>query len=89
MTRHQLPRWNDLNPPVMREDAASTIAVLPLGAHEQHGPHLPPQTDTIIADGLVSALGKEIPANLSVSFLPTEPVGYSVEHIDLGETVTR
>ena len=88
MTRHLLPRWNDLKPPVMREDAASMIAVLPLGAQEQHGPHLPPQTDTIIADGLVSALRKEIPADLSVAFLPTEPVGYSVEHVDLGETVT-
>ena len=88
MTRHPLPRWNDLNPPVMREDAASTIAVLPLGAHEQHGPHLPPQTDTIIADGLVSALGKAMPADLSVAFLPTEKIGYSVEHVDFGETET-
>ncbi len=88
MTRHQLPSWNDLNPPVMLEDAASTIAVLPLGAHEQHGPHLPPQTDTIIADGMVSALRTAMPADLSVAFLPTEPVGYSVEHVDLGDTVT-
>lgn len=83
-----LPRWEDLDPQPPPSDAASRIAVLPLGAHEQHGPHLPPQTDTIIADGLVAALARMMPADLSVSFLPTEPVGYSIEHVGLGETET-
>ena len=82
------PRWEDLDPQPPPNDAASWIAVLPLGAHEQHGPHLPPQTDTIIADGLVAALAGMMPPDLSVAFLPTEPVGYSIEHVGLGETAT-
>lgn len=64
------------------------IAVLPLGAYEQHGPHLPFDTDTRIADGIVSRLKAAMPAGLNVTFLPTEPVGYSVEHMDFAGTRT-
>ena len=88
MTARPPPRWEDLDPPLSRDNAASWIAVLPLGAHEQHGPHLPPQTDTMIADGLVAAMVEAMPADLCVTFLPTEPVGYSIEHVGLGETNT-
>ena len=88
MTVRPPPRWEHLEPPLAPDDAASCIAVLPLGAHEQHGPHLPPQTDTMIADALVAAMAKAMPDDLCVAFLPTEPVGYSIEHAGLGETVT-
>jgi creatinine amidohydrolase len=64
------------------------IAVLPLGAHEQHGPHLPFDTDTRIADGIVACLKTALPAELNVTFLPTEPVGYSIEHMDIPGTKT-
>lgn len=66
----------------------NTIAVLPLGAHEQHGPHLPFETDTLIASGVVSRLQARLPASLDVVFLPVEPVGYSVEHMDVAGTRT-
>jgi len=46
-------------------------AVLPVGAFEQHGPHLPLATDTIIAEALASELAKELPAVL----LPPLPYG--------------
>ena len=81
-------RWEDLDPQPSRNDGASWIAVLPLGAHEQHGPHLPPHTDTVIAEGLVAAMRNAMPADLSVAFLPAEPVGYSIEHVGLGKTDT-
>ncbi|PWL17200.1 creatininase [Falsochrobactrum shanghaiense] len=58
------------------------IVVLPLGAHEQHGPHLPFETDTIIAEGIVARVSDALPDNLNVNFLPTQPVGYSIEHMD-------
>ncbi|MGH6763542.1 MAG: creatininase family protein [Phyllobacterium sp.] len=64
------------------------IAVLPLGAHEQHGPHLPFETDTIIAEGVASRLAKALPPSLSVDMLPAEPVGYSIEHGDIAGTRT-
>lgn len=87
MTR-PAPRWedNDWSDATGRTD--NWIAVLPLGAHEQHGPHLPPQTDTLIAKGLVDATISVLPDDLPATFLPTETVGYSIEHLGLGETRT-
>lgn len=63
-------------------DTSDWIAVLPLGAHEQHGPHLPFETDTIIAKGIACAVAERLPEGLPVTFLPVEPVGYSIEHMD-------
>jgi len=64
------------------------IAVLPLGAHEQHGPHLPFETDTLIAQGIVARLKAALPQDFPVTFLPVEPVGYSIEHMDVAGTKT-
>lgn len=61
---------------------ARTIAVLPLGAHEYHGPHLPLETDTIIARAIASRLRKALPDTIDAIFLEAEPVGYSPEHLD-------
>lgn len=62
------------------------IAVLPLGATEQHGPHLPLETDSIIAEGIVERVRRLLPENPTIEFLPVEPVGYSVEHMDVEGT---
>jgi creatinine amidohydrolase len=70
------------------EQRADWIAVLPLGAHEQHGPHLPFETDTIIAEGIARRAAGLAPAELPVTFLPVEPVGYSIEHMDVEGTKT-
>lgn len=67
---------------------AQRIAVLPLGAHEQHGPHLPFETDTIIADGIAKRLAAALPDQRNVTFLPVEAVGYSIEHADVEGTKT-
>lgn len=59
------------------------IAVLPLGATEQHGPHLPFETDTIIAQTIAEAAMDRLRGDtLDVEFLPAEQVGYSIEHSD-------
>ena len=42
------PRFLDNDPSLPPEARRDWIAVLPLGAHEQHGPHLPFETDTLI-----------------------------------------
>ncbi len=67
---------------------AARIAVLPLGAHEQHGPHLPFETDAIIAEGIARRAETLLRAELDVVFLPAEPVGYSIEHMDVAGTRT-
>ncbi|MBB4063024.1 creatininase family protein [Gellertiella hungarica] len=64
------------------------IAILPLGAHEQHGPHLPFETDTLIAAGIAARLAEVLPPTLDIRFLPVEPVGYSIEHMDVAGTRT-
>ena len=64
----------------------NVIAVLPLGAHEQHGPHLPFETDSIIAAGIAARLADALPPGMDVRFLPVEPVGYSIEHMDVAGT---
>ena len=71
------------------EDKDRWIAVLPLGAHEQHGPHLPPETDAIIAQALAERLSAHLPDSFPVTFLPVETIGYSPEHLELGNTRTR
>lgn len=64
-----------------------TIALLPLGAHEQHGPHLPFETDTLIAAAVARRLVAAVP-ELPLRLLPVEPVGYSIEHSDVAGTRT-
>ena len=82
------PRFADNDPALAPAERAGWIAVLPLGAHEQHGPHLPFDTDTLIAAGIVERLSCALPPGLPVTFLPVEPVGYSVEHMDVAGTRT-
>ncbi len=69
-------------------DTSAWIAVLPLGATEQHGPHLPPDTDTIIAEGIAEAVIRQLADELPVTFMPVEPFGYSPEHSDFPSTVS-
>jgi creatinine amidohydrolase len=69
-------------------DAATTVAVLPLGATEQHGPHLPLAVDQLLVDGVVAASMPHLPADLPVIFLPTQQVGYSPEHSRYCGTLT-
>lgn len=69
-------------------DPAATVAVLPLGATEQHGPHLPLGVDSALADGIVAAALPLLPAELPVLFLPTQQIGLSPEHARFPGTLT-
>lgn len=69
----------------MTNNEQHTIVVLPLGAHEQHGPHLPFETDAIIASELASRL-KSASDGFNLFILPTETIGYSIEHLDFDGT---
>ncbi|MBB3658224.1 creatinine amidohydrolase [Rhizobium sp. BK650] len=81
-------RFEDNDPALAPDARRHWIAVLPLGAHEQHGPHLPFETDALIAQGIVNRLNTALPAGLPVTVLPVESVGYSLEHMDVEGTKT-
>jgi creatinine amidohydrolase len=69
-------------------DMASIIAVLPLAATEQHGPHLPLGTDTFIMKGHIARVVERLPDELAVLFLPVQNCGLSIEHADFPGTLS-
>ena len=75
-------------PDIAGHDAARWIAVLPLAATEQHGPHLPLDTDVMIAEAYLARVRELLPARIPATFLPVQPVGISTEHIDYPGTLT-
>jgi creatinine amidohydrolase len=64
------------------------IAVLPLAAVEQHGPHLPLGVDAYVAEAYLARVRKILPEALPVTFLPVQPVGVSAEHLGYPGTLT-
>ncbi|WP_374305985.1 creatininase family protein [Methylocella sp.] len=70
-------RWTDFQ----AADMSQVIAVLPLAAVEQHGPHLPVGVDAFIMEGYLERVRQRLPPELPVLFLPTQTCGCSVEHM--------
>ena len=68
-------------------DLGRAMAVLPLGATEQHGPHLPLGVDSQLVDGVVRA-ALPLLGTLPVWFLPTQTVGFSPEHLGFSGTLS-
>jgi creatinine amidohydrolase len=64
------------------------IAVLPLAAVEQHGPHLPLGVDAYIAEAYLARVRKILPEALPATFLPVQRVGVSAEHLGYPGTLT-
>ncbi len=62
------------------------VVILPIAAIEQHGPHLPTGTDTIICDAVARAVEQRHPD--SVLLLPTMWLGASSHHLRFGATLT-
>jgi creatinine amidohydrolase/Fe(II)-dependent formamide hydrolase-like protein len=60
------------------------LAIVPLGATEQHGPHLPFATDTLIADALAARLATRVGDAIA---LPALPLGRSIEHMGFPGTL--
>ncbi len=86
--------WEELtSEEVAALDRNRAVAVLPLAAIEQHGPHLPLGTDAILCDAILSAALARLIARLPgdaalVLRLPTQRIGHSPEHIRFAGTLS-
>jgi len=76
--------WQD----IAGAETGRWIAVLPLAAVEQHGPHLPLGVDSYIAEAYLARVHHGLPAELPVTFLPLQRVGVSAEHLSYPGTLT-
>ena len=86
MTRRN---WYEYRAPEFKAvDPLRSIAVLPTAAVEQHGPHLPVGTDTMIAEGMLAQFQQTCPEDLDVRVLPIMAVGKSNEHLWAQGTLT-
>jgi creatinine amidohydrolase len=90
MTSYPPPRdWSDIHwPDIAGAAAARWIAVLPLAATEQHGPHLPVGTDVMIAQAYLARVRELLAGHIPATFLPVQPVGISTEHLSYPGTLT-
>ena len=75
-------RLADLSGPAVADSLTSnSVIVLPVGAIEQHGPHLPMSVDAVIADEVASALLNAVGDDIDLWLLPTLAVSKSNEHV--------
>jgi creatinine amidohydrolase len=90
MTSTVPPRdWTEIHwPDFYGAEPARWIAVLPLAATEQHGPHLPIGTDIMIAEAYLARARELLPDVLPVTFLPLQAIGISTEHVAYPGTLT-
>ncbi len=82
--------WQDLTTAEFDSlDPERTVALLPVGAIEQHGPHLPVSTDATIAEELCRLAATLVPDDVPLLVLPTQDVGKSTEHLQFRGTLTH
>jgi creatinine amidohydrolase len=86
------PFWSDLTTQQFAElatspDLARLVAVLPVAATEQHGPHLPLNVDAVLVDGVIKAALPHLGATPAL-FLPTQKISLSTEHTGFAGTLT-
>ena len=79
-------RWSELSAAELRARAAQEhLVILPLGSIEQHGPHLPVDTDVF----LPTAIAEEAARRMARTFVaPALPFGQSAAHVSFGGTLS-
>lgn len=84
-----LEYWQELaSPDFAALDPERTLALLPVAAVEQHGPHLPLATDALINEGLLAALRQKPRGSFRVLVLPALTIGHSLEHRNFPGTLS-
>jgi creatinine amidohydrolase len=81
--------WGDLcTTDLASLDPQRTVAILPVAAIEQHGPHLPMSVDADILAGILQAAAPLVSTELPAYLLPSQLVGLSPEHQQFAGTLT-
>ena len=78
--------WERLTSPAIAALDRGIPLVLPLGATEQHGPHLPLATDRLIAEHFATRADEQLAADVLI--LPAVSVGCSEHHRDFAGTLS-
>jgi len=78
--------WSDLNSRQLADLDRDTVCILPTGAIEQHGPHLPVATDLMIANGIAQRLNEACGNKLLV--MPSISVSCSDHHLAFAGTLS-
>jgi creatinine amidohydrolase len=78
--------FSEMNAHVLREQTKSKVILFPLGAIEQHGPHLAVSTDTSLVSAVAMETEKHMPDDILLC--PTLPFGSSHHHLALGGTIS-
>lgn len=82
-------RWDRLTAPALRTLARQkTVVIIPLGATEQHGPHLPVQVDWRLAHEVALRAATLMRGSQRAIVTPAIPFGMSEHHMSLGGTIT-
>jgi creatinine amidohydrolase len=81
-------RWVEMTTAEFAVLPPDTVAVLPVAAIEQHGPHLPVYVDACLNEGVIAHAMTLIPPELPVTFLPMQAVGKSNEHLAFPGTLS-
>src|SRR5437762_128963 len=68
--------------------APESLLVFPLGATEQHGPHLPVGTDSMLVEAVAERAVQALPDSVPAVLAPTLPVGSSAHHVPFGGTLS-
>ena len=77
--------WTDI---AALSDRENTVIVLPVGAIEQHGPHLPCSVDSVISSGVLGKALERLPAEIRAFGLAPITYGKSDEHLHFPGTMT-
>jgi creatinine amidohydrolase len=69
-------------------DMEKVVAILPVAAIEQHGPHLPVRVDAAINQGMLDRAIACLPDDVEALVLPAMPIGKSNEHLAFPGTLS-
>ena len=82
-------RWTDLKTTDFAGLGDGAMALLPVAAVEQHGPHLPLGTDSFILEAVLGRLAAALWSDAEILVLPLQAVGDSLEHRDFPGTLNQ